>query len=171
MTDNIQTTKIIFEEKHVNWSNETTTLYFNASKEILAEEFPEADATTISVEFPNTYCEARFSHVEITPAKEGCDYDWQDFELPRSMIEQLFDLAKDAERLDQLDEIRNRCEEMFNQTGGFEECDDWDECIVAVDKTADQIRATYRKNANVLFPLLLEENKRRIAAMRPIFTF
>lgn len=144
--------KIAYEEKYVDQDNETTTLYFGAPKEVLNGKFPEATlVTTLSVEFPTDHCDARYTSVQISPQAKGINYDWQDLELPYSVIENLMSLANDAEYLTRLNELRDHCEEMFDQTGGTPECDDWDERITALDRATNQLKAAYREKANGVF--------------------
>lgn len=141
--------KIAYEEKHVDQDNETTTLYFRVPKEVLNGKFPEATlVTTLSVEFPTDHCDARYASVQISPKAKNA---WQDLELSYDVIEQLLCLAGDGECLNRLDEIRNSCEEMFDQTGGTTECDDWDERITALDRATNQLKAAYREKANGVF--------------------
>ena len=78
----------------------TITLYFIAPKEVLDDKYPEAEHAELSIEFPENIIEAKNAMVLISPTKydEECDcyidYEWCDFTLSYSTIEELIDLAR-----------------------------------------------------------------------------
>lgn len=86
-----------FEEKYVDNEYETTTYYFIIHKALLdflcPDKYPEADHGEISIEFPTNYPEANMATVQISPIKDGYDYDWSDLNLPYEIIEKLMSLA------------------------------------------------------------------------------
>lgn len=92
------TEKAELEEIYVSEEYGTTTLYFDASKELLkhlSEDYPEAVSSEISIEFPTGRQEASACIVMISPTNDmGEDYDWCDFPLSSQFIEILFLIAK-----------------------------------------------------------------------------
>jgi len=87
-----------FDEKYDFNAYQTTTLYFTASKKLLAflpKEYPDAISSEISVEFPSENPEANASHVMLSPTNDmGEDYDWCEFNIPLECIETLLEIAK-----------------------------------------------------------------------------
>lgn len=90
---------VTFDECLTSDEYETVTLYFEAPKQWLQDEYPEAVHCEISVEYPTRHPEAFFASVMISPTEvdergNAFDNDWRDFTLTYSEIEQLLNLAK-----------------------------------------------------------------------------
>ena len=66
------------EEKYVNEEYGNTTLYFIGPKEMIIKDYPEAESTEISIEFPTSIPHSEYATVMISPTKDGLDYDWSD---------------------------------------------------------------------------------------------
>ena len=71
---NIDISKIEFEEAYDNALFHEHTLYFIAPKDLVKDQYPEADHSTISLELTT-------QTVMISPTKDGIDYDWSDIEI------------------------------------------------------------------------------------------
>lgn len=94
--------RIKFDERYDDEDYRTTTLYFIAPKEMLktfipTNDYPEAIAMEISIEFPTNHIEANYGDVCVSPTREvdgGTeDYDWYDVDLPYDEIEELIKIA------------------------------------------------------------------------------
>lgn len=94
--------RIKFDEKYDDEDYRTTTLYFIAPKEMLktfipTNDYPEAIAMEISIEFPANHIEANYGDVCVSPTREvdgGTEeYDWYDIDLPYDEIEELIKIA------------------------------------------------------------------------------
>lgn len=97
--------RIKFDERYDSEDYETTTLYFIAPKEMLktfipTNDYPEAIAMEVSVEFPTNHIEPAYADVCVSPTREvdgGTeDYDWYDINLPYDEIDELINLAMKA---------------------------------------------------------------------------
>ena len=85
--------RVTFEEMYTNHMACTTTLYFNAPKDLFPAKYSDADYITISVEFPERLIESRYATVMYSPTAEGLDYDWNDWDIPYEDIEKLMSIA------------------------------------------------------------------------------
>lgn len=84
----IDISKVEFEERYEgNLGN--TVAYFIAPKEFLGNKYPEAEHSTISIEWNDSNKDMNAYAVMISPTKDGEDYDWTPFDLDISEIEQL----------------------------------------------------------------------------------
>lgn len=81
--------EIEFEESCIDEYYESTTLYFIGPKEMVVGNYPEAESTTISIEFPINSPHSEDATVMISPTKYGSDYDWSDVYFPEDEIEKL----------------------------------------------------------------------------------
>lgn len=93
--------RIKFDERYDDTESELTTLYFIASKEMLAElgfDYPDAVSMEISLEFPLGTLVAERADACISPTDEdGTDYDWNDVDLPYNDVVELILLAEKEE--------------------------------------------------------------------------
>lgn len=94
--------RIKFDERYDDEDYKTTTLYFIAPKEMLktfipTNDYPEAIAMEISIEFPTNHIEANYGDACVSPTREVDDgtedYDWYDVDLPYDEIEELIKIA------------------------------------------------------------------------------
>ena len=89
-----------FEEKYISDVYGTTTYYFTIDKVLLdllrPNQYPEAEHGEISVEFPTGYLELGHTYIQISPTKDGSDYDWSDLILCNEILEKLMDLATNS---------------------------------------------------------------------------
>ena len=83
---NIDISQIEFEERVDNEEYDSVTFYFIGPKELVADKYPDAEHTTISIECTHTL---RNAHVMISPTKSGMDYDWCDVDLNCDILEKL----------------------------------------------------------------------------------
>lgn len=87
---------------HIDKDYNTTTLYFEAPKELLNGEYPEAEFMTIRVEFPTGNPEPSCSEVSYSPTmydpeeEAYVDYDWSDMDIS---YEDVKELLKKAEKM------------------------------------------------------------------------
>ena len=85
--------EIEFEESYIDEYYESITLYFIGPKEMVVGNYPEAESTTISVEFPINSPHSENATVMISPTKDGSDYDWSDAYFPEDEIDKLIKYA------------------------------------------------------------------------------
>lgn len=91
--------KVTFEESYTYILMNSERLYFVAPAEWVADTYPEADGSTIMVEFRNAddILLGKTSYVGISPTKitdgDMVDYDWNDILLEHDEVMQLVDKA------------------------------------------------------------------------------
>ena len=85
---NIDISKVEFEER-VEDSLGNTVAYFIAPKEFLGDKHPEAEHSTISIEWNDCDKDMSAYTAMISPTKDGEDYDWMPFDLDISEVELL----------------------------------------------------------------------------------
>lgn len=83
------------EDKYVSEEYETITLYFIGPKDMVADKYPDAESTELSVEFPINNPNCKYATVMISPTKDGSDYDWYDKDLSPYEIEELISCGAD----------------------------------------------------------------------------
>lgn len=92
--------RIKFDESYVCEESATIVLCFKCPKELLIENYSDAEYAELSIECPKEHINAKYSYVEISPvmydekSKEYIYYDWRDIELPYEEIEELIKLAE-----------------------------------------------------------------------------
>ena len=92
--------RIKFDESHICEEHGTISLFFTCPKELLIENYSEAEYAELSIECPKEYIDAKFSNVEISPvmydekSEKYIYYDWRYIELPYEEIEELIKLAE-----------------------------------------------------------------------------
>lgn len=84
----IDISKFEFEERFESALG-YTVLYFIAPKELVSDKHPEAEHTTVCIEWSDSDKEMDNYSVTISPTKNGEDYDWMPFELDSGDVEQL----------------------------------------------------------------------------------
>lgn len=84
----IDISKLEFEERVDSEVYGTTTLYFIGPKELLGDEYPEAESAEIRVEFDtNNLLDSDFYPTTmISPTKDGLDYDWNDLYIDDAAV-------------------------------------------------------------------------------------
>lgn len=95
--------EFIYEECFEQDDIKTKTFYFTGPKDMLKKllnkNFPEACASTISIEVPMLFEEAKYAGVSISPTAENedgyYDYEWHDLNLSYDEIEGLLSLTGD----------------------------------------------------------------------------
>lgn len=102
--------KAVFMDFYDSKADGTRTLYFNAPKDLVTDQYPEADGADISIEFPLNEQEAHAACAMIGPIKRHADgdeetYDWSEMNLPYEDIERLMQIA--AKPLRKAEELRN----------------------------------------------------------------
>lgn len=97
--------RIKFDESHIWEEHGIINLFFTCPKELLIENYSDAEYAELSIECPKEYIDAKFSNVEISPvmydekSKEYIYYDWRNIELPYEEIEELIKLAEESGRM------------------------------------------------------------------------
>lgn len=81
--------EVELEEKYVSEEYETTILFFRGPKEIVIKDYPEAESTEISIEFPTSTPHSEYATVKIYYTKDGLYYDWCDKEFTEDDVEKL----------------------------------------------------------------------------------
>lgn len=95
--------KAVFTDFYDSRADGTRTLYFTAPKDLVSNQYPEADATDICVEFPLSEQEARAAGVMFGPITRHANgdektYDWFEVDLPYDDIERLMQMADEPLR-------------------------------------------------------------------------
>lgn len=71
--------------------------WFIAPKELLGDKYPEAEHATIAISYspdiPSKVCPNHIIGCQISPTKDGIDYDWKDFDLDYETIMKLLKMA------------------------------------------------------------------------------
>lgn len=81
--------EVELEEKYVSEEYETTILFFRGPKEMVIKDYPEAESTEISIEFPTSTPHSEYATVKIYYTKDGLYYDWCDKEFTEDDVEKL----------------------------------------------------------------------------------
>lgn len=90
--------RIQYEDKW-NRDDGDTLMYFNAPRDMLGSQYPEAESATLCVEFPTDRPYVHNAVVSISPCRwfedeeSFSDYDWNDIDLPDEEIAELMTLA------------------------------------------------------------------------------
>ena len=86
--------EVVFEEA-ANYEGQTV-LYFIGPKELLntTSQYPESESTEIALTLPPDFSNVFEFEAEISPTKDGCDYDWNDLSLPEEEVNRLINLAE-----------------------------------------------------------------------------
>lgn len=85
-------TGVQFTERYDSKEYGTTTLYFDAPKELLPNQYDDAEYAEIAIECPTDLIEACSAGVGISPVNDGSSYDWCDIDLQYEEIDDLIDL-------------------------------------------------------------------------------
>ena len=81
--------EVELEEKYVSEEYETTILFFRGPKEMVIKDYPEAESTEISIEFPTSTPHSEYATVKMYYTKDGLYYDWCDKEFTEDDVEKL----------------------------------------------------------------------------------
>lgn len=81
--------EVELEEKYISEEYETTILFFRGPKEMVIKDYPEAESTEISIEFPTSTPHSEYATVKIYYTKDGLYYDWCDKEFTEDDVEKL----------------------------------------------------------------------------------
>ena len=88
----VDISKIEFEERYIDTVG-NICLYFIAPKELVSDKFPEAEHSTISIIYHTSDMYIDNCFTEISPTKDGSDYDWSHIDLEKDDIRQLISKA------------------------------------------------------------------------------
>ena len=88
-TIKLENYEVELEEKYISEEYETTILFFRGPKEMVIKDYPEAESTEISIEFPTSTPHSEYATVKIYYTKDGLYYDWCDKEFTDDDVEKL----------------------------------------------------------------------------------
>ena len=88
-TIKLENYEVELEEKYISEEYETTILFFRAPKEMVIKDYPEAESTEISIEFPTSTPHSEYATVKIYYTKDGLYYDLCDKEFTDDDVEKL----------------------------------------------------------------------------------
>ena len=90
-TIKLENYEVELEEKYISEEYETTILFFRGPKEMVIKDYPEAESTEISIEFPTSTPHSEYATVKIYYTKDGLYYDWCDKEFTDDDVEKLIE--------------------------------------------------------------------------------
>lgn len=103
-----------FEEKHVNYEFNETTLYFKAPRDLVSDQFPEADSCTIALVFAGEPVSLEnFEAALLQPCVNNSDFDLMYVDFTDQHIQELIQIYEEASKHVSVtkEELKNRLED------------------------------------------------------------